>query len=373
MKNLALTLAAYTLFASGTALAEAPLPCATAFDIQACPDGTGEQAAVKEAARLFQRTCQSIQKNTEAVPGLKGDCESAAKSHDLPGCTDRWDKLYRTLSDLNARANKEQADLEKTFNALVSPYTCSAAELNKNTLRELKQRYLTIQTALASARTDAGTHNSLFQDALTKTLLSHKSTDSGKHYLGILGAEGRAQPTADQVASMGSVELVTAYRLALEFDYPGPKDAVILVSGAEVKVTAGFAKKLKLEGAGVLDDGRMVNSTGKNYVWVRIIDAPYGLGSYKRTPLEPYRSIAVDPKVIPLGSIVFIYEARGMPLPPAADGTTLFHDGFFRAIDVGSMINGTHIDVYAGHTIEDYRFIQKYFDGKTVHFYVMKP
>jgi 3D (Asp-Asp-Asp) domain-containing protein len=52
-------------------------------------------------------------------------------------------------------------------------------------------------------------------------------------------------------------------------------------------------------------------------------------------PLNFYQSIAVDPKVIPLGSRVYIPAYRN-------DG----HGGWFLAQDTGGAINGNRIDVY---------------------------
>ena len=52
-------------------------------------------------------------------------------------------------------------------------------------------------------------------------------------------------------------------------------------------------------------------------------------------PLHYYQSIAVDPKVIPLGSRVYVPAYRN-------DG----YGGWFVAQDTGGAINGHHIDVY---------------------------
>jgi 3D (Asp-Asp-Asp) domain-containing protein len=52
-------------------------------------------------------------------------------------------------------------------------------------------------------------------------------------------------------------------------------------------------------------------------------------------PLTSYRSIAVDPRLIPLGSRVFLPAYRW----------TRYH-GWFRAADTGSAIGGSHVDVF---------------------------
>jgi 3D (Asp-Asp-Asp) domain-containing protein len=71
-------------------------------------------------------------------------------------------------------------------------------------------------------------------------------------------------------------------------------------------------------------------------------DAPYGIGvdNYK---LIPYRTIAVDPAQILIGSIVFIPQAYGLVLPNGE-----IHDGFFFAHDTGSKIKGRCLDLFVG-------------------------
>jgi 3D (Asp-Asp-Asp) domain-containing protein len=74
--------------------------------------------------------------------------------------------------------------------------------------------------------------------------------------------------------------------------------------------------------------------------------APYGYGTAGFN-LVPYRTIAVDKTRIPIGSVLYIPEARGrvITLP---SGQRVTHDGYFFAADVGSAIRGSHIDVFVG-------------------------
>jgi 3D (Asp-Asp-Asp) domain-containing protein len=69
-----------------------------------------------------------------------------------------------------------------------------------------------------------------------------------------------------------------------------------------------------------------------------------GVRSYK---LVPYRSIAVDPKFISYGSVIYIPEARGAEIT-MPDGRVLNHDGYFFAADTGGAIKLNHIDVFCG-------------------------
>jgi 3D (Asp-Asp-Asp) domain-containing protein len=80
-----------------------------------------------------------------------------------------------------------------------------------------------------------------------------------------------------------------------------------------------------------LDGGGWSAGSGKRYV-------PLPGVTFKAGPAKPlryYRSVAVDPRLIPLGSLVYI----------AAYAKTAGH-GWFRAQDVGGAIIGRHVDVY---------------------------
>ncbi|MGN6189580.1 MAG: 3D domain-containing protein [Conexibacter sp.] len=80
-----------------------------------------------------------------------------------------------------------------------------------------------------------------------------------------------------------------------------------------------------------LEAGGWSNGVGRRYVplpGVSFADGP-------AKPLRYYRSIAVDPTLIPLGSMIYIDAYRH----------TAGH-GWFRAEDVGGAIIGRHVDVY---------------------------
>ncbi|PIK15019.1 3D domain-containing protein [Halobacteriovorax sp. JY17] len=64
--------------------------------------------------------------------------------------------------------------------------------------------------------------------------------------------------------------------------------------------------------------------------------------------LIPYRTIAVDPKFIPFGSVIYIPEAKGVKFMWV--GKQFTHDGFFFAGDRGGAIKGPHIDVFTGNS-----------------------
>jgi 3D (Asp-Asp-Asp) domain-containing protein len=80
-----------------------------------------------------------------------------------------------------------------------------------------------------------------------------------------------------------------------------------------------------------LASGGWSSGTGRQYVPLRNVSFKAG----PALPLSYYQSIAVDPRVIPLGSRVYIPAYRN-------DG----HGGWFVAQDTGGAIGGRHIDVY---------------------------
>ncbi|MBI4612494.1 MAG: SH3 domain-containing protein [Planctomycetes bacterium] len=135
---------------------------------------------------------------------------------------------------------------------------------------------------------------------------------------------------------------VTFYWMAREEDYNGPADTPVLdPQGKELgRFPAAFAKALALEGTAKLRDGRVLNAAGDGRF--EVVDAPFGLG-VRNIPLVPFRSVAVDPEVVPIGSELYIRAMDGARLP---DGSV--HDGRFRAHDVGGGIRGRHVDLFTG-------------------------
>lgn len=80
-----------------------------------------------------------------------------------------------------------------------------------------------------------------------------------------------------------------------------------------------------------LEAGGWSNGRGRRYV--ELPGVSFAAGESK--PLRYYRSLAVDPNLIPLGSRVYIDSYRN----------TAGH-GWFVAEDVGGAIDGRHVDVY---------------------------
>jgi 3D (Asp-Asp-Asp) domain-containing protein len=121
--------------------------------------------------------------------------------------------------------------------------------------------------------------------------------------------------------------------------------------------SAKFIWNLHMEGSALLDDGRVLNysgacrwGTGTCYQQVDATTHPYGRGAYGRS-LVPFKSIAVDPRLVPIGEPLYVPEFDGMMLP---DGT--IHDGCVRADDTGGGIKFRKMDFYV-MTYSNFRFL----------------
>lgn len=120
-----------------------------------------------------------------------------------------------------------------------------------------------------------------------------------------------------------------------------------------------FHGLLSREGSGRLLDGRIVNFEERcgcarpGFMGVRkcysVLDRagfPWGRGARLNglfVPLRPFRSVAVDPALIPLGSHLYIPFWQGKRAP---DGRMM--DGCFRAEDTGALITHERIDFFGG-------------------------
>jgi len=67
---------------------------------------------------------------------------------------------------------------------------------------------------------------------------------------------------------------------------------------------------------------------------------PYGRGAGRR-PLVPFKSVAIDRRLLPIGETIYIPEFDGLQMP---DGS--FHDGCVRADDTGGAIKRRLMDFF---------------------------
>ena len=111
------------------------------------------------------------------------------------------------------------------------------------------------------------------------------------------------------------------------------------------RVTPTFKERLDIEGSARLRDGRVVNfdeKTDDHWTYLVAEGAPFGLDARGRG-LVPFRTLAVDPSVVPLGTVVYVPALDGVRLPT---GET--HDGLCLAQDTGQGIEGQRVDIFVG-------------------------
>jgi hypothetical protein len=136
-----------------------------------------------------------------------------------------------------------------------------------------------------------------------------------------IGLDGRLY----HIASPGNAGWVTGTGKATS---PGPGG---WSGGSPYWRAGGFWRNHAGQVTYPLEIGGWSNGPGVKYVPIRGVSFAPG----PSLPLKYYQSIAVDPKVIPLGSRVYIPAYRD-------DG----YGGWFLAQDTGGAIIGRHVDVY---------------------------
>lgn len=104
---------------------------------------------------------------------------------------------------------------------------------------------------------------------------------------------------------------------------------------------------LSMEGSGILIDAdgnaQILSASGESHEISP--DNMRGKGAAEiKEPLTTYRTIAVDPSVIPLGTWVYVDFGNEHP-----------NTGWYRAEDTGGSIKGNHIDIFTGVGIQNYQ------------------
>jgi 3D (Asp-Asp-Asp) domain-containing protein len=116
-------------------------------------------------------------------------------------------------------------------------------------------------------------------------------------------------------------------------------------------VSKEFAAQLALQGTGKLHDGRIVNIFGacrcQRSPCFKVTQTRWGTSGNGR-PLQPFRTIAVDPKVVKLGSLLHIPLLEGRTMPGRQPWGGYVHDGCVVADDTGGHIKGNRIDLFVG-------------------------
>lgn len=117
------------------------------------------------------------------------------------------------------------------------------------------------------------------------------------------------------------------------------------------QVSREFANQLALQGTGKLTDGRLVNIWGPcgcdHSPCFKVTETTWGTSGSGRA-LQPFRTVAVDPGVIKLGSLLYIPELEGRTMPGRPPWGGYVHDGCVVADDTGGGIKGHQLDLFVG-------------------------
>ena len=133
---------------------------------------------------------------------------------------------------------------------------------------------------------------------------------------------------------------VTFYWVVEEEDYPASSAVPLYDKRGNLvgRFCRQFVNDFKREAAARLKDGRCISYL-KQANRVMVDTVFHGINGHT---LAEMRSIAVDPRVIPIGARVYVPQAERV----VVNGVPL--SGIFRAQDIGSAVKGKHIDVFVG-------------------------
>lgn len=162
-------------------------------------------------------------------------------------------------------------------------------------------------------------------------------------------------PEPERGALMGAFRF-TMYYVAQEADHPvavnpaetealfGQKDCATPIA----TVSKTFAKMLDIQGTGKLRDGRVLNTAGACkcahspcYAQIQNVWAMGPKGG-----LSPFRSVAVDTRLVKFGSMLYIPELDGKRMPGRSPWGGYIHDGCVIAEDRGGGIRNHEIDLF---------------------------
>ena len=117
------------------------------------------------------------------------------------------------------------------------------------------------------------------------------------------------------------------------------------------KVSPEFAFQLTVQGSGKLRDGRLLSVSGRcnceHSPCFNVTNHPWGTSGLSH-PLQPFRTVAVDPKVVRLGSLLYIPALEGRTMPGRQPWGGYVHDGCVLADDTGGHIEGKRLDLFVG-------------------------
>jgi 3D (Asp-Asp-Asp) domain-containing protein len=202
----------------------------------------------------------------------------------------------------------------------------------------------------------------LFVGLIAASIAAFGSTGSALKPVAAPRPVPEPQIAAPRAVPPEPVELSTAHKLGsyrLTYYYlasqkPAQRGDVPLrdQKGAVIaRVPAKVRADLVMEGSGRLADGTLLNiaghcAPGRSPCFVRVDPTkPWGLG-VRGHHLSPFRTIAVDPRYVPIGTAVYIPELDGLRMPGARPFGGFVHDGCVVAADRGGHIKGRQFDFF---------------------------
>jgi 3D (Asp-Asp-Asp) domain-containing protein len=117
------------------------------------------------------------------------------------------------------------------------------------------------------------------------------------------------------------------------------------------EVSKEFASQLEVQGTGKLHDGRVLNIWGpcncKHTPCFKVTRAQWGTAGTGKL-LQPFRTVAVDPRIVKLGSWLYVPLLEGRTMPGREPWGGYVHDGCVMADDTGGHIVGNRLDLFVG-------------------------
>ncbi|OFZ22366.1 MAG: hypothetical protein A2202_03175 [Bdellovibrionales bacterium RIFOXYA1_FULL_36_14] len=125
-------------------------------------------------------------------------------------------------------------------------------------------------------------------------------------------------------------------------------------TGADIFLSKKNMRELAMQGTGRIQCDKnhgtitlAYHSKKSSQTRFRILDNWWGNGAWGGSAI-PFRTIAVDRSVIPLGSVIYIPSMKGKDFV-LENGKKVIHDGLFFAGDTGGGVKGNHLDIFVGN------------------------
>ena len=202
---------------------------------------------------------------------------------------------------------------------------------------------------------------SVLDDSLLASLAPTGPRSLGNFHVTFYYVIGEDEVGAKPALNLGSdatdaAAAETVLDNSVNFAAVAGNDRVTLYAGGSdcapiANVSHEFASEIEMQGTGKLRDGRVVNIWGacacEHSPCYRVTGNQWGTAGSGRS-LAPFRTVAVDPKIVPLGTLLFVPALEGRRMPGRAPWGGFIHDGCVVADDTGGGIDGHQLDFFVG-------------------------